>query len=251
MTDAAALTEAEGRWTEDWIKARGALPIRWWSDLCRTMVGEMTDALVFRVNGIEVADRGRGPRGLRGPAADQVLPPGSRRAAVRAMLAADVGRSSMRPDQTPVTGGAGSGSGPTEGARTARDRRVSRYAVSTYLGDWHTHPEDVPKPSPRDLASIDDIARRSMHQLPGFLLCIVGQLSGARLPVRDLAVFPRARRLESGSRLLSSYRSRGRGKVTTATRFLGSALALRQSLICRRRTSALGAGCQCPMLAQC
>jgi integrative and conjugative element protein (TIGR02256 family) len=46
-----------------------------------------------------------------------------------------------------------------------------------YLGDWHTHPEDAPEPSPRDLASIDDIVRRSTHHLPGFLLCIVGRAS--------------------------------------------------------------------------
>ena len=44
-----------------------------------------------------------------------------------------------------------------------------------YLGDWHTHPEDTPSPSPRDLASIEDIVRRSAHEMPGFLLCIVGR----------------------------------------------------------------------------
>lgn len=44
-----------------------------------------------------------------------------------------------------------------------------------YLGDWHTHPEDTPSPSPQDLASIGDIVRRSAHEMPGFLLCIVGR----------------------------------------------------------------------------
>jgi integrative and conjugative element protein (TIGR02256 family) len=44
-----------------------------------------------------------------------------------------------------------------------------------YVGDWHTHPEDVPKPSPDDLTSIADLVRRSTHHLPGFLLMIVGR----------------------------------------------------------------------------
>jgi integrative and conjugative element protein (TIGR02256 family) len=46
-----------------------------------------------------------------------------------------------------------------------------------YLGDWHTHPEDAPEPSPRDLTSIGDIVKQSTHHLPGFLLCIVGRTS--------------------------------------------------------------------------
>ncbi|NNM73840.1 Mov34/MPN/PAD-1 family protein [Enterovirga aerilata] len=57
-----------------------------------------------------------------------------------------------------------------------------------YLGDWHTHPENVPKPSERDLLSIDEIVRRSTHHLPGFLLCIVGRLdfpSGIWLSFHD------------------------------------------------------------------
>lgn len=57
-----------------------------------------------------------------------------------------------------------------------------------YLGDWHTHPEDTPGPSARDLDSIDDIVRRSKHHLPGFLLCIVGRLpfpAGLRLSFHD------------------------------------------------------------------
>jgi integrative and conjugative element protein (TIGR02256 family) len=46
-----------------------------------------------------------------------------------------------------------------------------------YVGDWHTHPEDVPTPSPDDLSSIAEVVRRSTHHLPGFLLVIVGRLS--------------------------------------------------------------------------
>lgn len=44
-----------------------------------------------------------------------------------------------------------------------------------YLGDWHTHPEDTPTPSSRDLDSIGEIAQQSTHHLSGFLLCIVGR----------------------------------------------------------------------------
>jgi integrative and conjugative element protein (TIGR02256 family) len=44
-----------------------------------------------------------------------------------------------------------------------------------YVGDWHTHPEERPTPSPDDLTSIAEIVRRSTHHLPGFLLLIVGR----------------------------------------------------------------------------
>jgi integrative and conjugative element protein (TIGR02256 family) len=44
-----------------------------------------------------------------------------------------------------------------------------------YVGDWHTHPEDTPTPSPDDLTSIAEVVRRSTHHLPGFLLLIIGR----------------------------------------------------------------------------
>lgn len=44
-----------------------------------------------------------------------------------------------------------------------------------YVGDWHTHPEDTPTPSPDDLTSITRVVRQSTHHLPGFLLLIVGR----------------------------------------------------------------------------
>jgi integrative and conjugative element protein (TIGR02256 family) len=43
-----------------------------------------------------------------------------------------------------------------------------------YVGDWHTHPEAAPKPSPMDTRSMGDLVRQSKHELPGFLLVIVG-----------------------------------------------------------------------------
>lgn len=68
-----------------------------------------------------------------------------------------------------------------------------------YVGDWHTHPEDVPTPSSDDLSSIAEVVRRSTHHLPGFLLLIVGRkpfpsglwasfhaLSGTRITAEDV-----------------------------------------------------------------
>ncbi len=43
-----------------------------------------------------------------------------------------------------------------------------------YVGDWHTHPENVPTPSPVDRSTISDCSRRSIHKLAGFLLIVVG-----------------------------------------------------------------------------
>ena len=43
-----------------------------------------------------------------------------------------------------------------------------------YVGDWHTHPEQEPQPSPLDIRSICDCFARSRHELNGFVLIIVG-----------------------------------------------------------------------------
>lgn len=47
-----------------------------------------------------------------------------------------------------------------------------------YVGDWHTHPESSPKPSPTDLSSMKDMVSASGHELPGFLMMIVGKRPG-------------------------------------------------------------------------
>lgn len=77
--------------------------------------------------------------------------------------------------------------GPRKGDRRSRfgfwpDRASEQREIHSfhargleYLGDWHTHPEEQPTPSARDLTSIAAIARESTHNLPGFLLCIVGR----------------------------------------------------------------------------
>ena len=49
-----------------------------------------------------------------------------------------------------------------------------------YVGDWHSHPEDTPTPSRRDIKSIGDTVRRSKHDLRGFLLLIVGRVPGSQ-----------------------------------------------------------------------
>lgn len=43
-----------------------------------------------------------------------------------------------------------------------------------YVGDWHTHPEQVPTPSGSDIVSIRNCFVMSRHDLDAFLLVIVG-----------------------------------------------------------------------------
>jgi len=44
-----------------------------------------------------------------------------------------------------------------------------------FVGDWHTHAQDVPRPSGTDSNSMQQMVRLSSHALPGFLLVIVGR----------------------------------------------------------------------------
>ena len=43
-----------------------------------------------------------------------------------------------------------------------------------YIGDWHTHPERVPRPSWLDNNTMSQCVQKSAHQAEGFLLVIVG-----------------------------------------------------------------------------
>ena len=45
-----------------------------------------------------------------------------------------------------------------------------------YVGDWHTHPQDVPSPSQTDIRNMTETVQSSEHSLPGFLMAIVGRL---------------------------------------------------------------------------
>ncbi len=53
---------------------------------------------------------------------------------------------------------------------------ASRYRKGLhFIGDWHTHPEDLPRPSSTDIESINDCFRKSKHELSAFVLVIVGR----------------------------------------------------------------------------
>jgi integrative and conjugative element protein (TIGR02256 family) len=43
-----------------------------------------------------------------------------------------------------------------------------------YIGDWHTHPQDLPTPSSTDERELRDIFVKSQHELPFMLLVVVG-----------------------------------------------------------------------------
>ena len=75
-----------------------------------------------------------------------------------------------------------------------------------YVGDWHTHPTDLPWPSGEDTASIRAAVNRSEHQLKGFLLIIVGN-----------APFPRGLfvTLETGTKSQPLQLSKRAGESTT------------------------------------
>lgn len=52
----------------------------------------------------------------------------------------------------------------------------ARFAMGEhYLGDWHTHPEDVPHPSDIDHTTMASRFKTSDHGLRGMIFCIVGR----------------------------------------------------------------------------
>jgi len=44
-----------------------------------------------------------------------------------------------------------------------------------YIGDWHTHPENIPQPSGEDILKMQAIYRESIHRLRWMILVIVGK----------------------------------------------------------------------------
>ncbi|OGQ95901.1 MAG: hypothetical protein A2521_02895 [Deltaproteobacteria bacterium RIFOXYD12_FULL_57_12] len=44
-----------------------------------------------------------------------------------------------------------------------------------YIGDWHTHPEPIPKPSGEDIGKMQAIYRESIHSLKYMILVVVGR----------------------------------------------------------------------------
>ena len=61
-------------------------------------------------------------------------------------------------------------------ARKPRKRLIEqRFNEGLHLvGEWHTHPQERPVPSPIDLESMQDSFSKSKHELNAFLLVIVG-----------------------------------------------------------------------------
>lgn len=76
--------------------------------------------------------------------------------------------------------------GPRGGDRRTRNSYVpnrmaeraeiaDRHATGLhFVGDWHTHPDQIPQPSARDVWSMAECFNKSAHQLNGFVLVIVG-----------------------------------------------------------------------------
>ncbi len=48
-------------------------------------------------------------------------------------------------------------------------------ATCNYLGEWHTHPEDIPTPSPIDINNWFKLARKTVCELECFFFIIVGR----------------------------------------------------------------------------
>ncbi len=61
--------------------------------------------------------------------------------------------------------------------KTAEKREIAemRDADWHYVGDWHTHPQAVPKPSGRDIRTVRSTAQKSRLVLSGVLMVIVGR----------------------------------------------------------------------------
>jgi len=79
-----------------------------------------------------------------------------------------------------------SATGPRSSDKRSRflfrpDRRIEQREIRAefeqgkhYVGDWHTHPQQTPQPSVSDTRSMGEIFEKSIHQLPGILMIIVG-----------------------------------------------------------------------------
>lgn len=60
--------------------------------------------------------------------------------------------------------------------RKAEQREINERFSSAlhFIGDWHTHPEPIPRPSETDLDNMRECVRKSRRAVSGFLLIIVG-----------------------------------------------------------------------------
>lgn len=79
-----------------------------------------------------------------------------------------------------------------------------------YVGDWHSHPEDVPSPSRRDERTMASRVLQSEHQLNGILFAIIGRSplpEGLTLVVHDGLDWHRLAR-RSGARVTAAATAR-------------------------------------------
>lgn len=60
--------------------------------------------------------------------------------------------------------------------RSVERREINRLHKEglQYVGDWHTHPEPIPKPSQTDIDSFKEMFRKSRHDLESFVIVIMG-----------------------------------------------------------------------------
>lgn len=75
------------------------------------------------------------------------------------------------------------------------DRRAERKEILErfirglhYVGDWHTHPSNIPEPSGTDIRNINECFKKSRHSLNGFILVLVGTVRaplGLRVSLHD------------------------------------------------------------------
>ena len=79
----------------------------------------------------------------------------------------------------PLVKGNASHTGCERDGEAANAYVLSQYELSEhtriYLGEWHTHPEDEPIPSGRDISSIMEISCLPDMCLPFVILCIIGR----------------------------------------------------------------------------
>lgn len=73
--------------------------------------------------------------------------------------------------------------------KVEQEEILSRYQRGFhYVGDWHTHPEEIPRPSVIDEESIAECVGNSVHSLYCFVLIIVGRVeppAGLHVMVHD------------------------------------------------------------------
>jgi len=63
---------------------------------------------------------------------------------------------------------------PNETKQNAEIQKLFKERLH-FVGDWHTHPEQIPSPSGTDIKSMKDCFIKSRHQLQSFVMVIVGQ----------------------------------------------------------------------------